>query len=72
MSTNKLDSKNYCGGKVPEFGDGYSDFRSDYDPEAKKRNEEHSKELLSSAPDYIKQAIAENQLATSSNKAADK
>lgn len=72
MSTNKLDPKNFCGGKVPEFGDGYSDFRSDYDPIAKKRNENHTKELLSSAPDYIKQAIAEHQQATSSTKAADK
>lgn len=72
MSTDKLDPKNYCGGKVPEFGDGYSDFRSDYAPIAKKRNEDHTAELLCSAPDYIKEAIAEHQEATSSKKAADK
>ena len=62
MNTPKLDPKNYCGGNVPKYGgDGYSDFRSDYDPEEKKRNEEYAKELIESAPDYIKQAIAESQ-----------
>lgn len=25
-----LDRRNYCGWRAPEYGDGYSDFRSDY------------------------------------------
>ncbi len=26
-----LDRRNYCQWRAPRFGDGYSDFRSDYD-----------------------------------------
>ena len=47
-----LDRRNYCGWKAPLFGDGYSDSRSDYDYQA----------MLESAPDHIKQALAEQQL----------
>lgn len=54
-----LDRRNYCGWKAPEFGDGYSDSRSDYDfsPEYLAQQERARKQMLESAPDYIKQAI---------------
>ena len=59
-----LDRRNYCGWKAPEFGDGYSDSRSDYDtsPEYLKQQEDNYQAMLESAPDHIKQALAEQQL----------
>jgi len=58
-----LDRRNYCGWKAPNFGDGYSDFRSDYDisPEYLAEQEANYQAMLESAPDHIKQAIAERK-----------
>ena len=64
MSTEKLDPRNYCGGKVPDYGgDGYSDWRGDYDPKEREAAESYAKKLIESAPDYIKQAIADREQA---------
>lgn len=64
MINEKLDPKNYCGGVAPVGGgDGYSDFRSDYDfsPEYLAQKEAHLQAMLDAAPDYIKREIAERQ-----------
>jgi hypothetical protein len=57
MSDIKLDPKNYCGGKCPESGDGYSDY--EISPKRKMQREVNFKAMMESAPDHIKQAMAE-------------
>lgn len=58
-----LDRRNYGGWKAPEYGDGYYDSRSDYDfpPEYLAQQEALHQAMLESAPDFIKQAIAERE-----------
>jgi hypothetical protein len=57
-----LDRRNY-GGKAPEWGDGYYTSRHDYDfsPEYLAQQEANYHAALESAPDYIKQAIADRE-----------
>lgn len=45
-----LDRRNYCGWKAPEYGDGYSDSESDYDPKLKASAEEFAKRLAAENP----------------------
>lgn len=62
MKSEKLDPRNYCGGVAPDYGgDGYSDWRGDYDKSAKDGADEYAEKLSANAPDYIKQAMAEQQ-----------
>lgn len=43
-----LDRRNYCQWRAPRFGDGYSDFRSDYDfsPEYVAQQDAMRKQML--------------------------
>jgi hypothetical protein len=57
-----LDRRN-TGGKAPEWGDGYYTSRHDYDfsPEYLAEQEANYQAMLESAPEQIKQAIAERK-----------
>ena len=60
-----LDRRHYCQWIAPEYGDGYSDSRSDYDfsPEFLAQQEAHRKQLFDSMPDEFKMAFAERKAA---------
>lgn len=56
-----LDRRHYCQWRAPEYGDGYSDFRSDYDfsPEYLAEKAANQKQFFDGLPKHIKEALAE-------------
>lgn len=58
-----LDRRNYCRWIAPEYGDGYSDFRSDYDfsPEYLAEKEASYQQGMALMPDEFKQRFADRK-----------